>query len=404
MGWTIVIEQKKGRFRIPPPLPKEISDLLESWPGTVREVKSRAWLVVETTHTFSKIHDLFSKWNIQWRKADATYVKRFEPPFEPPGVRKAEFPVPIRHPAPEPEKKKEEIKYLLAPAVKKHVDEGESLEAFRKEMVLRKYSPQTLRSYTYFVRLLLRKVRKRGHEIDEEDLKSFMAYLAEEKRAAASTLNVAVNAIRFYLEEILHSLAASRIKRAKPDKKLPSILSVDEVRRLLEAVKNTKHRTALMIIYASGLRVSEASRLMWTDLDPDRGLMRIRSAKGRKDRYTLYPEAVRSIILEYRDEYIPRKWVFEGAHPKRPLTIRTLQNIFYNACLAAGIEKNVSIHSLRHSFATHLLDNGADIRYIQELLGHKDLKTTERYTHVSPRDIAKISSPISLVLQKPLQK
>lgn len=408
MAWTLLIEQKKGTYRIPPPLPKEISDVLESWPGTVRELRGRAWIVVETTHSFSKIHALFSKWNVRWKRSDAKYQVGPEPPFEPPDMReRASWMEPQTTPAPQPTpevRPEQKLKYVLSPKRKVYADENASLEEFRREIVSRKYSPQTLRVYTYFVKLLLRKIRKRGYEIDEEDLRSFMTYLAEERRASASTLNIAITAIRFYLEEILHSLAATRIKRPKADKKLPSILSLAEVRRLFEAVKNTKHRTALMIIYAAGLRVSEASRLMWSDLDPDRGLMRIRSAKGRKDRYTLYPDAMKGTLEEYREEYNPRKWMFEGAHPKRPLTIRTLQNVFYNACLAAGIEKNVSIHSLRHSFATHLLDSGADIRYIQELLGHRNLKTTERYTHVSPRDIARISSPIGLVLRQPLKK
>ncbi|MBL8993382.1 MAG: tyrosine-type recombinase/integrase, partial [Spirochaetia bacterium] len=300
MAWTIVIEQKKGVFRIPPPLPKEISDMLELWPGTVREIKGRAWLVVETTHAFSKIHDLFEKWNVRWRKADVKYERRSEPPFVPPGkkdiqpwtISKSVEPA-KSSPEPQPEQK---LKYRLSPKTKKYVDESASLEEFRKEIVSRKYSPQTLRIYTYFVNLLLRKIRKRGHEIDEEDLRSFMTYLAEERKASASTLNIAITAVRFYLEEILHSLAATRIKRPKADKKLPSILSLEEVRRLFEAVKNIKHRTALMIIYAAGLRVSEAAKLMWSDLDPDRGLMRIRSAKGRKDRYTLYPEPIKDTI------------------------------------------------------------------------------------------------------------
>ncbi len=158
-----------------------------------------------------------------------------------------------------------------------------------------------------------------------------------------------------------------------------------------------KHRVLLGLAYSAGLRVSEVVRLKEEDIDPERKTIHIRRAKGRKDRYTLLSGKILGMLGDYRERYKPKSWLFEGQDPLRPLSIRTAEKIFEHARLKAGILKDVSIHCLRHSFATHLLEQGTDVRYIQELLGHAHMKTTEIYTHVATRDFLEIASPLDKI-------
>jgi len=156
-----------------------------------------------------------------------------------------------------------------------------------------------------------------------------------------------------------------------------------------------------MVVYSAGLRVGEVVKLQPEDIDSDRMLIHIRGAKGRKDRYTMLSETALQVLREYWKNYKPGKWIFGGAKPERFLSTRTVQKILQHACEKAGIKKDISVHSLRHSFATHLLEGGTDLRYIQELLGHAHSKTTEIYTHVSTKSIGNIKSPLDgLQLEK----
>ncbi|MCL0077220.1 tyrosine-type recombinase/integrase [Dehalococcoidia bacterium] len=175
---------------------------------------------------------------------------------------------------------------------------------------------------------------------------------------------------------------------------MPDILSRQEVLRLLEAVQNPKHRAIMLLTYSSGLRLGEVVRLKIEDIDSARRLIHLRQAKGRKDRYTVLSQVALDALRAYFKQYHPDQWLFPGAQPGRHLHERTVQKVFEQAREMAGIRKNVSVHTLRHSFATHLLESGTDLRYIQELLGHKSSKTTEIYTHVSERDIGRIQSPL----------
>ncbi len=162
--------------------------------------------------------------------------------------------------------------------------------------------------------------------------------------------------------------------------------------RICTAPRNIKHRVALALAYSAGLRVSEIARLRVGDIDEDRGVLLVKGGKGRKDRYTILARKLVGMINAYRDLYHPRNWLFEGADGG-PLSVRSLQAVFYKARKDACIDKQVSIHSLRHSFATHLLEDGTDIRYIQTLLGHSSAKTTQIYTHVARKDVLRIKSP-----------
>ena len=188
-------------------------------------------------------------------------------------------------------------------------------------------------------------------------------------------------------------------KRPRQDKRLPVVFSKYEVKRMFDSETNPKHKNLLMMVYASGLRVSEVVNLRRKDIDFDRKVIRVVAGKGRKDRDTIMSDTVKETLKFYYTQYNITDWLFPGAYPNHHLSIRTAQHIFKNALKRARIEKRASIHSLRHSFATHLLESGYDITYIGELLGHRSINTTSRYTHVAKRKTLKITSPLDTIDQ-----
>ena len=191
-----------------------------------------------------------------------------------------------------------------------------------------------------------------------------------------------------------NNLIAFNIPRCKKEQKLPEIMSRQEVASVLNALTNLKHRALLMLIYSAGLRVGEAVRLQICDIDSKRGLVHVRQGKGRKDRYSVLSSITLETLRKYVKKFSPEGWLFPGADEDYHLTERSAENIFKNACQKAGIYRKYSVHTLRHSFATHLLENGTDLRYIQELLGHASSRTTEIYTHVCEKDLQRIRSPM----------
>ena len=188
--------------------------------------------------------------------------------------------------------------------------------------------------------------------------------------------------------------AVEEIARPRKERKLPAVLSREAVGRLFRAVDNTKRRAILMLVYSTGLRVSEVVGLRPDDLDEERGLVRVRGGKGRKDRYTVLSNVALQAVKIYQEHYPNGIWLFPGAESAKHLTARTVERILETVRLKAGIPQHFSVHALRHSFATHLLEAGTDLRYIQELLGHSSSKTTEIYTHVSNKVLGKIVSPL----------
>jgi len=272
-----------------------------------------------------------------------------------------------------------------------------NFEDLRKELVSRKYSYKTVKAYIYFNRDFLNFIKKNPSEINNNDIKDYLIYLFEKKRASTSTLNQAINALKFYYGNILKRKFVFEVKRPKKDKKLPVVLSKEEVAEILDSVDNIKHKAILMLLYSAGLRVGEVVKLRPEDIDSKRMLIHIKESKGRKDRYTLLSETALETLRQYWRKYRPIKWIFGGAREGNHLSIRSVDKIFQNACDKAGINKDASVHTLRHSFATHLLEGGTDLRYIQELLGHAHSKTTEIYTHVSTKNLGKIISPLDTI-------
>lgn len=269
-----------------------------------------------------------------------------------------------------------------------------NFEDIRRELVSRKYSYKTVKVYIYYNRDLLSFTGKEYSAIDDNDIKNYLLYLVEEKEFATSTLNQAISALKFYYGTMLKKDFIYEIKRPRKDKKLPVVLSQEEVAKILSSVDNIKHKALLMLVYSAGLRVGEVIRLKVEDIDSDRMLINIKGAKGRKDRYTMLSKTALEVLRDYWSQYKPEKWLFESIRADRHLSTRTVEKILEHACEKAGIKKDISVHTLRHSFATHLLESGTDLRYIQELLGHKNSKTTEIYTHVSTKSIGKIKSPL----------
>lgn len=265
---------------------------------------------------------------------------------------------------------------------------------FERELRIRKYSRKTIDAYLYYNHKLLEHTLKFPGEMTPEDIRDFLDHLVSDKNAAVASVNLAMNALRFNYEKLLHMSILYDLKRPRKDRKLPVVFSKDEIGKILSAPMNIKHKAILSLTYSAGLRVSEASNLRIEDLDRSRGLLIIRGAKGRKDRHSLLSEKVVRILDEYMDLAKPSGWLFPGQETHKRLAVRTIERIFEQALIRSGIRKKAGIHSLRHSFATHLLESGIDLRYIQELLGHSNSKTTEIYTHVSTKIFHRIQSPI----------
>ena len=209
-----------------------------------------------------------------------------------------------------------------------------------------------------------------------------------------------LSALKFYYGEILNQNIIYEIKGPRKGKKLPVILSKEEIYEILSLCSNIKHKAILMMVYSAGLRVSEGVKLKVEDIDPQRNAIHIKGAKRRKDRYVNLSITVLQYLRQYFIDYKPKKWLFPGIKPDNHISSRTVQAIFEQTCKKAKIKKDVSIHTLRHSFATHLLESGVDLRYIQELLGHKSSKTTEIYTHVSNKNLINIKSPLDDIFEQ----
>ena len=270
------------------------------------------------------------------------------------------------------------------------------LSVLVQEMRLRNYSLKTIKAYKSCIRSFIRHLHPvHPKDADAQAIRGYLSYLIEECGYKASSINQVINAFRFmYVELYRVPMVLGEVPRPRHEKPLPVILSQEEVVRIFQATENIKHRCLLMVAYSAGLRVGEVVRLRLEDIDRERMLIHVRVAKGFKDRYTVLAGSLFGTYDEYLRRYVPRGYVFEGGGGERPYSIRSAEEVFTQAVVRAGIKKDVSFHSLRHAFATHLLEQGVDLRYIQELLGHASSKTTEIYTHVSQRDIGRIRSPM----------
>ena len=272
------------------------------------------------------------------------------------------------------------------------------LQRYVKTIELRQYSPHTLKSYkAAFTKFMFAHIEQHPNDVVPEQVTNYMHRLVTENNYSESYQNVAINAIKFYYERVEgNAKLIYDLERPKKRKTLPRLLSKSEISKMFDVTRNLKHSCILQVMYGAGLRVGETVVLTLNDIDSKRKLIHVRGGKGKKDRAVLLPEKLLLDLRTYYKQYQPRKWLFEGLDGNH-YSIRSVQAIVKTVSKRAGIKKRVTPHMLRHSFATHLLESGTDIRFIQSILGHGNLKTTEIYTHVSTKDIRNIKSPLDML-------
>ena len=262
------------------------------------------------------------------------------------------------------------------------------------DMTIRNMSPNTKNIYISAVARFSAYHRRSPDQLGLEDIRDYHLHLVS-RNLKPTTINPIMGALRFFYGKTLGQKdIVDEIPYARRADSLPAVLSREEVERLLKTVRNLKMRTAFITIYAAGLRVSELVALTSRDIDSTRMVIAVRHGKGGKDRYVMLSEQLLDILRDYWKRTKPTHWLFPGPDPLQPVTTRSLQRVFHDAAEAAGLDKNVTVHTLRHSFATHLLEQKVDIRVIQGLLGHRNINSTTRYTRVAVDTIRQIQSPL----------
>lgn len=267
-----------------------------------------------------------------------------------------------------------------------------------EDMGVRNLARNTQLAYLQQVSAYARHFHRSPDELGPEQIRDYQVYLTQTRKLAASTLSVATGALRFlYKVTLKRDWAVEEIPMPKRPFKLPVVLSRDEVTHFLASVDNLKHRTILMTAYAAGLRISEATHLKLTDIDSARMVLRVDQGKGRKDRYVMLSPRLLEALRVYWKSARPTTWLFPGELPGQPITRDAVGQACQKAHRASGIQKPVTPHSLRHAFATHLLESGTDVRTIQLLLGHRSLATTSRYLKVATSTVCATTSPFDLL-------
>lgn len=338
---------------------------------------NKCWHVANGSTSMKAIFAAFK--GQAWVNADALFVRQVNAPrasVTPPAS------VPPHRSTPSPAAP-------LAPV------QSEALRLMQQKLEIARYSPRTIRVYLSAAKqLFLRFPGKHPHDIRTEDIETFQHELATTRKVSNSTLNQMVNAVRYYYMNVVGDpKRVTFLERPRKETKLPLVLSKAEIAALLKAPGNLKHRAMLALAYSGGLRVSEVLAIRPEDLLFDRGLLLIRSAKGNKDRTTLLGRSTAELLRAYMEHYRPTEYLFTGQNGGA-YSARSLQKVLEAALSKAGITTSATMHTLRHSFATHLLEQGTDLRYIQALLGHASSKTTEIYTHVSTRYLQGIINPM----------
>jgi integrase/recombinase XerD len=264
-----------------------------------------------------------------------------------------------------------------------------------EELQRRNYSPKTIRLYLRHVAEFAKHFHRSPDQLGAEDIRQYQLFLIREKKLAWSSYNQIVCALRFfYAKTLKRAFLLQEIPFPRMEQRLPTILSPEEVARILTVPRHLKTRALLMTIYAAGLRRSEAAHLRVNDIDSARMTITVRQGKGQKDRLVMLSPVLLQTLRQYWRHNKPKQWLFPGDKPDQPISDNDIFAVFHNAVRHAGITKKVSPHSLRHSFATHLLESGTNLRTIQVLLGHRSLKTTARYLHVSQQHVRATASPL----------
>jgi len=277
-------------------------------------------------------------------------------------------------------------------------------KGYREKLEQKRYSPSTIKTYMEYIKDFVHYFK--GKEIDgltKNEINDYILFLIQRHKISPSQQNQRINAIKFYYERVLElPRQYYDIERPRKTFVLPKVLSEQEILRILEATANLKHKTLLATIYSAGLRRSEVINLRKEDVDFDRNIIFIRGAKGKKDRIGILSDANSRLLNVYLKQFKPKYWMFESPDRKK-YSSSSISRALNKSAITAGLNKKVTPHMLRHSFATHLLEQGVDMRYIQNLLGHESTKTTEIYTHVSKKSLNKIKSPLDRILDDKLK-
>jgi integrase/recombinase XerD len=266
---------------------------------------------------------------------------------------------------------------------------------YLEKLIRKRYSPSTIKTYMSCMRSFLEEFHHTDLDsVTSKQINDYILKLIRTKNISSSQQNQRISAIKFYYEQVLgRKKKYYQLSRPRKEKKLPKVLMIEELELILKHCKNLKHKCILMTLYSGGLRRSELINLKTTDIDSQRMLIKITDSKGGKDRYTLLSEKLVRLLRDYYKLYKPKYWLFEGQGGGQ-YSATSIENIFRKALKQANINKHATPHTLRHSFATHLLEQGINLRYIQEILGHSSTKTTEIYTHVCSKQLTKIQNPL----------
>ena len=275
---------------------------------------------------------------------------------------------------------------------------SELSERMVRDMQLRRLAERTQEAYLHGVRSLAKHYKRSPDQLTDREVQDYILHLLNVRKVAWSTCNQQVSGMKFFYGTTLGRISTClAIPPRKIEQRLPEILSVQEVKRVFAATKNVKHRTLLMTVYAAGLRVGEAVQLKVSDIDSSRMMLRVEQGKGRKDRYVTLSPRLLVELREYWKQYRPAPWLFPGHASDRPMPGNTAYQIYVKAKLKAGIHKEGGIHALRHAYATHMLEAGVDLRTLQLMLGHRSLLTTQRYLHVTQKNLGAPGKPLDLL-------
>ena len=276
------------------------------------------------------------------------------------------------------------------------------LKIFIKVLTLKAYSLSTITTYKSEFAVFLQTLKDfKVDELKTDRVKNYLFYCHDKLKLSENTIHSRMNALKFYYEKVLkRERFFFDIPRPKRPLQLPKVISEEKIFKGLSEIKNLKHQVLLMTAYSAGLRVSEVVNIKVDDINSDRMQIFIERAKGKKDRLVPLSKVALELLREYYKKYQPKKWLFEGQIKNTPYSSRSAQAVFNYYFEKIGIPKYITFHSLRHSYATHLLEGGTDIKYIQELLGHNDIRTTLRYTHVSKKSLQKIESPLDKIFRE----
>lgn len=272
----------------------------------------------------------------------------------------------------------------------------QAVSDLEEKLVLRRLSSNTVKSYVSALTMFLLYTEKSSmEEVTKKEVEDFLRYMYNERNISESYMNVIINAVKAYYEKVL-GWPKMRFDIARPKRPFKVIqpFSKQEIERFFSVIENLKHKTLLMLVYSSGLRISEVCKIRRQDIKWDHNLVYIKEAKGKRDRYSVLAESMKQVLRLYIDQYKPRYYLFEGAKPKTPYSRSSVNKVFHRAKNKAKVNPEATVHTLRHTFATHSMENGMPLHTIQKLLGHRDIKTTARYLYVTSESLKKAQSPL----------